>query len=159
MNSSDLRRIAEALTNTAILRGGTFPPEAKRLYVAKLSQKPIGDVLYALEKLGDMARREYENAIPDSGALLALVDACTAARRNRAEMEKRRALVAWTCPDCGSRTSSFLMPGQSTDRRCQSPYKKISERQRTYDCSLPKGQICGAQLQVMCDERGEVPAP
>lgn len=139
------RKISASLTDCSILRGGVLGREAKALYVSKLVKLPLDDVLMALEKLGELERREYEPAIPEVGGLIALVNTMTIARQNRAEAEKNRKLVHWWCPDCGYSMTGFPMPREGLERRCQSTYKRIKER-RPGDASLPSGQICGALM-------------
>lgn len=108
---AEQRKIAQALTEAATLRGGQLDKEAKRLYLEKLSEEPVQDVLMALEKLGELKRQEFESAIPDVGSLLALVSGCTVARHSR-EAASREVYQQQICPKCSS-VVGMMMPVDS----------------------------------------------
>lgn len=140
---ADQRKIAQALTEAAALRGGQLDKETKRLYLEKLCRHPVEDVLTALEKLGDLERGDYEAAVPDCPGLVALVRSVTVARQNRLEAEKRKRLVIWLCPDCHVSCAGWVIPGGFLARRCQGIPR---------DGSIRSGRICGAALEVAYDE-------
>lgn len=149
---SSVARIKKALAITAALRGAKPDQITLTAYSQRLGKEPEQDVMFALEKLAEMQRKEYESAIPDIGTLLALVQVCTLARHNREDAEKNRCLITWECPECGATMSGFLTPEQPTKRRCQSPYKPKAERKPFAD-SLPAGQICGALMIATVHEK------
>jgi hypothetical protein len=146
-----LKRVIGALETTATLRNGTMGKEAMRLYSSRLAKEPIEDVLLALEKLAEQPRKEYEQAIPDLGNLLLLVDHCTTARRYHEDAKKNQRLVGWMCPDCGVLMSGFVARGSDLSRRCQG----IPKDKRT-DTNAQGRRICGAEMRVFYDEANEV---
>lgn len=122
------------------------------LYAERLAREPFEDVELALQKLSELERKEYELAIPEIGALISLVKVCNVARLNRLEGERNRKVVGWKCPDCGFTMTAFLLPHESRERRCASIYRKLSEVEKPSDRCLPRGQICGALLEVVLDD-------
>jgi len=118
------------------------------MYSTRLSKKNLTDVLVVLSHLAESPRSQYEPAIPDLGALLALVDAEAVARNNRTEAVKSQRLVYWSCPECGTVNSGFPMSNSDLDRRCRGiPRDGSIETHR--DGSR---RICGARMNVIFDE-------
>lgn len=141
---AEQRKIAQALTDAAALRGGQIDKEAKRLYLEKLSEEPVQDVLMAIEKLGELKRQEFESAIPDVGSLLALVRVCTVARRNR-EAANREIYQQQICPRCNSVVGMMVQVGAQMRTWCMpcQQYRRIAPD----DLKLTAEQwaaVCGA---------------
>jgi len=103
-------------------------------------------VIAALEKLSQMKRADYEPALPEIGAVLALVESERVSRENRSQAKTSERLVRWQCPSCKLTTCGFPSSNDALDRRC---YRKVwSEEQH-------RALECGAQMTVIFDERDE----
>lgn len=80
----------------------------------------------ALEKLGEMERKEGETAMPPIGAILAVIQAMGIARQNRLRAEQE-VYQQQICPKCQS-VVGMMRPRASQDRTfclpCQA-YRKI----------------------------------
>ena len=75
------------------------------------------------------------------------------ARRTRTlEAAAPKDVVIWQCPDCGVTMTGFVGEGESIERRCAGAYRKRGEMPR----SLPKGQVCGARMQVCARTKSHV---
>lgn len=114
------------------------------LYSNRLSREVEEDVLTALEKLAEMPRQEYELALPDLGAMVALVEVCRLARQNRSEAEKNKRGYNFICDYCGFQQAGFYTPDDPKvheKRICRSFYTPSK------GC-LPWGQICGREMRT-----------
>lgn len=141
-SSESLKLIVKALEYAALMRAGKMGKEDLRAYSLKLNREPTEDVILALEKLSEMPRQEYERAIPDLGAMLALVKVCTLARQNRSADTRSERLVRWQCPSCKATQSGFPKSSDDLFRKC---YKPIRD---------PRGERmeCGAMMTVVFDD-------
>ena len=137
------RQVTAAFVNCAVLRGAAPSKDALKLYTERLAQEPIEDVLLALEKLGEMPKKEFESAVPEIGAILALVHTCTLARQNRAEVAKSQRLVRWRCDACKLTVTGFPASNDALDRRC---YRKV------WDQKQEQSFKCGTQMTVIHDD-------
>lgn len=131
----------------AMLRGASPSKELIEAYQSRLQRENEVDVLAALHKIGEMPRQDGELAFPELGSIIALMNACGVARRNRIEAEKNKRLVTWVCPDCNVTCSSWVAPGASLERRCQGIPRDGSLGQNSQG-----RRICGARLEVAYDE-------
>lgn len=106
------------------------------MYGVRLAKEPLEDVLLALEKLAEMPRKEYEPAMLEIGAVIALVKTCTLARHNRIEQERKPFLVRYQCPDCHVFASTFTSADDFRPRQCHGIPRDRNSGKR----------ICGAVL-------------
>ena len=106
-------------------------------------------MIFALEKIAEMPRQEYESAIPDVGSILAVVSAMAAARINREALKANKTTLArWHCPECGIHMSGFIAPDDRYPRRCQGipkDNKKTDHDSRGY-------RICAAIMDQIYRE-------
>lgn len=139
-------KIKTALTAAAICRGAKLDAATITLYSTRLAKDALQDVLFALDRLSEMPRGEYESALPDLGALLALVETCRISRQNRAEMEHNKRLFYFNCDHCGHNESGHYAPSDPRVcevRICKSIYGPIGSKQ-----ILTHGTICGHEMRV-----------
>lgn len=146
-NSTDpqKRRIADAVGDCAVLRGGTATKDQLRLYPLVLAKEPLEDVLATLDKLGTMERAEYEPALPECPAIVAMVRTCTQARINRAESARDLELVGWRCRACHGTVSDYFPKARNVReevRYCQRPARQVR-------VGANSGEICGGNLDVI----------
>src|SRR6516225_2545275 len=138
------KKIAEALSQTAMMRSGKMEKDALRFYTERLSREPVEDVLAALEKLAESPRGEYEQAIPEIGAVLSLVKCLNIARLNRLEIERRKQMTTWKCPECQTTVTAWILPTDEDVRRCPGIPRNGSTRVN----HLGK-PVCGAVMNVI----------
>ena len=145
-------KIKAALKITSVSRGAKPDQLTLTVYSNRLAQLSEQDVLAALQKLSERKREEYEPALPELGAMVALVDVEKIARENRSTAKKSERLVRWQCPECKVTVSGFpSITADIANKRCQSKYKPFERGERNHD-SLPQGQICGARMVVIHDD-------
>jgi hypothetical protein len=77
-----------------------------------------------------------------------------------AQASESRALVVWLCPVCGYRRSGFLTSLESAYRKCLSHWGPLLALDaprvkgvRPERIQLEDGQVCGAELGIVSDER------
>jgi hypothetical protein len=159
-SESALPRIQMALAQMAILRGTKLDKETLSLYSRRLVTERIDDVLSAIEQIAEMARAEGDPAFPPMATILAVVGAAAIARHNRHSLGQDRALVMWRCGVCGYTATGFLTQLDIPFRTCPSRLGPLLPAdapringQRPQRMQLGQDQRCGAELQVVCDER------
>lgn len=145
---SPLTRIKLALTQAAMLRGAKLDPETISLYSARLAREPFDDVIAALEKLGEMPREDFEPALPEMGALLAMVRSAGIARANREMAAKDLEHIAWQCMSFPGHTCGDYFP-KERKRHLETVYCQAPSRR----AGASKGEICGGNMRVIF--RGE----
>lgn len=138
-------KIKEALRMAAVARASKPDIAILTVLANRLSNEPEADVLDALERLSEMPRKEFEPALPDMGTLLAMVQGCAVARRNRENIQDNKKLFYFTCDVCGFSQSGFFAPSapETQKRHCRSMYMEIGSRKL-----LPFGQICGHDMRI-----------
>ena len=153
--TSKMREIKRGLTNMAIYRQAAHDSAAIELYAQRLIHFELEDVLNALKTIEDLPRDEGKTAFPEIGIVLDTVRAQVQRRLTRAELSKNKALVIWKCPDCRSSISAFLARGEHDERRCGGNLKPMMKRNTkdAFGHGLEQGQICGARMSMVLDER------
>lgn len=142
------RKIAVALNDTAALRGGTITKDATRLYAVRLSREYLPDVLDALGSIGELKRGDYEPAVPELGAIMAMVSAARTARMNREQAKRDLQLVSWRCVTCGHTMCGWVPTGADLERICKSTALPLSMKTKSpFGRSLPKGEVCGGIMK------------
>lgn len=146
-SSSDvLQRMPQlkmALTRMATFRQAVLDASTLKLYSARLASERFDDVIAALEHLQEQPRQEGETALPEIGAILALVAVMAVRRVNREGAAKDLELIAWECSSCKTVTTGFyprIARKASEVRYCQRASRRPG--------SSP-GEICGGNLQVV----------
>jgi hypothetical protein len=142
--------VSAAFVNCAVLRGAPPSKDALKLYTDRLAQEPLEDVLEALGKLGEQPKKEFESAVPEIGAILALVHLCTLARQNRDAATKSQRMVRWKCEECGTTACGFPSTSDALERRCNG----IPKDNRT-DVNAQGKRVCGARMVVVHDDERE----
>jgi hypothetical protein len=101
----------------------------------------VDDVMRALEQLQEMPRREGESALPEIGAILALIGAAAVARRNREACAVDQEYIVWRCAACKGTVAGFYPKGgePTVARHCQRQLQGIGAQ---------KGQLCGGNLEI-----------
>ena len=146
------------MTNMGIFRQAATDSKTVGMYAAKLINYDTDDIFEACKKIEDLPRQEGETAFPSFAQVLNMVKVVETARHNRAENALNKALVVWSCPVCGGRTTGYITPEDHQPRACKSPYgPKLTEAQLKQrpmiNRSLPSGDVCGEIMVVTHDER------
>jgi hypothetical protein len=113
------------------------------LYASRLSKENIEDVVNGLHKIGQMAREEFEPALPDIGTILAVVGAEKVSRQNRIAAANDKDFVAFKCPACGATCSGWLLRTDQEPRLCRGIPKRPHQ----------SGEHCGEVLNEIHRER------
>lgn len=148
----DDSKIKKAFKAMLTLRGTKLDSTSTALYTRRLVRENEGDVLIALQKLGEAEREEFQTAVPDLATILSLVEIERVSRINRIENAKNKAFVAFECPECQTSCSGWYAPSEDlSNKRCKG-IPKSGKR----DDHNPEGRpVCGARLRIVHDERFE----
>lgn len=141
--SPKMPQLKMALAQMATFRQAVLDASTLKLYSARLASERFDDVIAALEHLQEQPRQEGETALPEIGAILALVGVMAVRRVNREGAAKDLEFIAWKCSSCKIVTTGFyprLAKKASETRYCQRASQKAGAR---------SGEICGGNLQVV----------
>jgi hypothetical protein len=166
MNSKNpLQKIKTALGMMAAFRGAKPDANQITLYSNRLVReiaagRILEDVIAAIEKIADLEREEGEPTFPPVSKIMCMVPVMAIARQNRRSLEQDLALVMWRCEVCGYEAGGWLTQLDSPFRTCPSRLGPLLPAdapringQRPQRMQLGQDQRCGAELQVVCDER------
>lgn len=104
--------------------------ETLNYFSSRLAKEPFEDVIAAIEKIQDQPREPGETALPEIGALLALVKAMGVARINRINSAGKNTFVGFTCPSCKLSTSGYVTDDDYRTRYCPRCGQEMGQRHR-----------------------------
>lgn len=136
-SSLALSRIVLALTQMAIYRRASMDEKTLQLYASRLATERFDDVIAAIETIQEMPREAGETALPEIGAILAMVKVRGISRVNREATADRTVLARWQCPECGVYASGYIRPDDADTRYCRG----IPKREHKF------GEHCSARMR------------
>jgi hypothetical protein len=139
LNPSPKTRIKMALAELAMFRGAKPDAATLTLYSSRLEREHPDDVITACDKIAEMPREEGRPALPELGAMLAVVQSVRAAREAKEHNERETMVIRRKCTVCNCTTSGFNKPNDQIPRYCQ---RRTGAR----------GQICGGNMEVIFRE-------
>ena len=109
------------------------------IYSSRLVKERYDDVISAIDCIQEMPREAGETALPEIGAILAMIKVRATSRINREANADCTALARWKCPECGVFASGYIRPDDADTRYCRNVPKR--EHKAGEHCCTPMREV------------------